>query len=200
MTGKAFIIHPSIIIREGLYRVIRQLFDYEVRMVSDLDELENYQDLDSNRLIFLVDANIHENHFQKQAEKYKQKNELKIILIRDPHAPSQCLDNCTCCFDTDASEERIKYLLTPYFESKEKSGNKVSSGLTDREIDVVRLVAFGKTNKEIADDLHISIHTVISHRKNITEKLGIKSISGLTVYAILNNLIDANNIDPESLI
>ena len=72
--------------------------------------------------------------------------------------------------------------------------------MTDREIDVIRLVALGKTNKEIAEELCISIHTVISHRKNITEKLGIKSISGLTVYAMLNNLINVNSIDPGALI
>ena len=45
------------------------------------------------------------------------------------------------------------------------------------------------TNREIADQYFISIHTVISHRKNITRKTGIKTIAGLTVYALLNNMI-----------
>ena len=49
-------------------------------------------------------------------------------------------------------------------------------------------------NKEIADQMNISIHTVISHRKNITRKTGIKSVSGLTVYALLNNLIDEKDL------
>ena len=47
----------------------------------------------------------------------------------------------------------------------------------------------GLTNREIADQYFISIHTVISHRKNITRKTGIKTIAGLTVYALLNNMI-----------
>jgi DNA-binding NarL/FixJ family response regulator len=72
--------------------------------------------------------------------------------------------------------------------------------LTTREKEVIKLIALGFANKEIADKLFISIHTVISHRKNITEKLGIKSISGLTVYAIMNNLLDLENINPEELI
>ena len=55
-------------------------------------------------------------------------------------------------------------------------------------------VAKGKMNKEIADQLHISIHTVISHRKNISRKTGIKSVSGLTVYALLNNMIDEREV------
>ena len=51
-------------------------------------------------------------------------------------------------------------------------------------------MARGMLNKEIADRYHISIYTVITHRKNITRKTGIKTVAGLTVYALLNNLID----------
>ncbi len=61
--------------------------------------------------------------------------------------------------------------------------------LTDRELDVLKAITKGLSNKEIADHLNISIHTVISHRKNITEKTGIKSISGLTIYAISQKII-----------
>ena len=66
--------------------------------------------------------------------------------------------------------------------------------LSKREIDVLGAVAKGMMNKEIADQMNISIHTVISHRKNITRKTGIKSVSGLTVYALLNNLIDEKEL------
>ena len=57
------------------------------------------------------------------------------------------------------------------------------------------IVARGMTNKEIADRYNISIHTVISHRKNIARKTGIKSVSGLTVYALLNNMIDQGDVE-----
>jgi DNA-binding CsgD family transcriptional regulator len=63
------------------------------------------------------------------------------------------------------------------------------SQLSEREIEILKLIALGYTNKEIGDKLFISIHTVITHRKNITSKLGIKTIAGLTVYAILNKII-----------
>jgi len=66
--------------------------------------------------------------------------------------------------------------------------------LSEREKSILRFVALGYTNKEIAEKLFISMHTVITHRKNITRKLGIKTVSGLTVYAILNQLIDMNNV------
>ena len=63
---------------------------------------------------------------------------------------------------------------------------KDSLDLSPREIEVLVLITKGLINKEIADKLNISLTTVISHRKNITEKLGLKSVSSLTVYAIMN--------------
>ena len=64
------------------------------------------------------------------------------------------------------------------------------STLSAREKEILVCVAQGMINKEIADHLNISIHTVISHRKNITHKTGIKTVAGLTVYALLNHLLD----------
>ncbi len=61
--------------------------------------------------------------------------------------------------------------------------------LSDRELDVLVLAAKGYSSKAIADKLHISIHTVNSHRKNITHKTGIKSVAGWAVYAMLHNLL-----------
>lgn len=66
--------------------------------------------------------------------------------------------------------------------------------LTAREIEVLALVAKGFINKEIADRLNISLTTVISHRKNITEKIGIKSVSGLTIYAVMHGYVEADQI------
>ena len=66
--------------------------------------------------------------------------------------------------------------------------------MTMREIEVLSLVARGFINKEIADKLHISLTTVITHRKNITEKLGIKTISGLTIYAVMRGYVEADSI------
>lgn len=66
--------------------------------------------------------------------------------------------------------------------------------LSDREIEVLSLVAQGKINKEIADQLCIGLTTVITHRKNIQEKLGIKTVSALTIYAVMHGYVDINRI------
>ena len=66
--------------------------------------------------------------------------------------------------------------------------------LSPREIEVLVLITKGLINKEIADKLNIGLTTVITHRKNITEKLGIKSVSGLTIYAVMNGYVEADRI------
>lgn len=66
--------------------------------------------------------------------------------------------------------------------------------LSAREIEVLVLITKGLINKEIAEKLNIGLTTVITHRKNITEKLGIKSVSGLTIYAVMNGYVEADRI------
>ena len=66
--------------------------------------------------------------------------------------------------------------------------------LTDREIEVMSLIVQGFINKEIANKLHIGLATVITHRKNIMEKLGMKSVSALTIYAVMHGYVDINKI------
>ena len=66
--------------------------------------------------------------------------------------------------------------------------------LTNREAEVMALIVQGYINKEIADQLHIGLATVITHRKNIMEKLGLKSVSALTIYAVMHGYVDINKI------
>ena len=84
---------------------------------------------------------------------------------------------------------------SPNFVAPPKSNSDPGEVLSDREKEVLVEVARGLLNKEIADRLNISINTVITHRKNITRKTGIKTTPGLTVYAILNGLVDINSIE-----
>jgi len=79
-----------------------------------------------------------------------------------------------------------------------KSNKKKASenqSLSKREIIILKHITLGLTNQEVAEKLFISVHTVMTHRKNITKKLGIKTVSGLTVYALLNKVIEIQDID-----
>ena len=73
-------------------------------------------------------------------------------------------------------------------------GTETADNLSDRERDVIVSLVQGMTNKEIAEHLCISINTVITHRRNIARKLQIHSPAGLTIYAIVNNLVDISSV------
>jgi DNA-binding CsgD family transcriptional regulator len=96
--------------------------------------------------------------------------------------------------NTQATQEIIIEQLQQFFSAEENSGYPVERNkeLSSREIDVLKLVVQGSINKDIADKLNISLNTVLTHRKNITAKLGIKTVSGLTFYAIMNGLISSD--------
>ena len=93
-----------------------------------------------------------------------------------------------------SSAEEVERVVCDAVATPTENNFTDSHELSDRERDVLVLVARGYTNKEIASELNISPHTVISHRKNIVHKTGIRSVAGLTVYAVLNKLIDSEQL------
>ena len=94
-----------------------------------------------------------------------------------------------------STQETIIEQLQHIFSAETASANgEKHKALSTRETDVLQLIVRGHTNKDIADRLNISLNTVLSHRKNITSKLGIKTTSGLTFYALMNGLVSPDLI------
>lgn len=91
------------------------------------------------------------------------------------------------------SESKIEEILKNCLEEN-KAEHVLLEELSEREREILISVVKGMSNKEIADFHNISIHTVITHRRNIARKLKIHSISGLTIYAIINKLVDISEI------
>jgi DNA-binding CsgD family transcriptional regulator len=92
-------------------------------------------------------------------------------------------------------QESIIEQLRQILQEENPPNPQTNKGLSIRETDVLQLIVSGITNKEIADKLCISLNTVLTHRKNITAKLDIKTIPGLTFYAITHGLISGNEIE-----
>lgn len=111
-----------------------------------------------------------------------------IETIRNANHPDSIFDEI---ISLDDNTETIFQKINTY--GARANYNKSSNQLSAREIEILTKIAHGLSNKLIADQLFLSIHTVITHRKNITAKLGIKSISGLTLYAALNNMVDSHS-------
>lgn len=96
-------------------------------------------------------------------------------------------------------ESNLRTLLsseTAEEDDVEEAENEQLGALSKREKDIIRNIAQGKANKEIADELCISVYTVATHRRNICSKLGIHSSAGLTIFAIINHIVDINDVKP----
>ena len=85
----------------------------------------------------------------------------------------------------------------PAEDEGSETDNPQLEALGEREKEIIRCVARGLSNKEIADELCLSVHTVATHRRNITSKLGIHSSAGLTIFAILNKLVNLTEVRPQ---
>ena len=94
----------------------------------------------------------------------------------------------------DTIREKLKRMLETEDEVVEEENSEEQQSLSAREKEIVVCVVKGMTNREIADRLFLSTHTVITHRRNIARKLQIHSPSGLTIYAIVNKLVELGDI------
>ena len=200
MKENVFIIHRSEIIRKGLALILQDYFKMEITQLNSAIDLSSFKGITNSTIIMIMDANAELN--MKAIDFQKRSNDVYLIGFY----PDNQNSGTNTSFDYHLTELSSSLQIQKLIQVIRKAGTKQKNStpengeLTTREKDVIKLIALGFANKEIADKLFISIHTVISHRKNITEKLGIKSISGLTVYAFMNNLLDIQDINPEELI
>ncbi len=90
--------------------------------------------------------------------------------------------------------DQLKDKLDKLFETPVEETTDDTEILSLREKEILTCVVKGQTNKEIAQTLFLSTHTVITHRRNIVRKLEIHSTAGLTIYAIVNKLVEIDEI------
>lgn len=191
MATNIIIIHHSEIVRCGLGQLIHKHYRVEPLLLERPQHLADFVEGIGQNAVFLIEQGDHKLVTELL------KNTQKSMCIYGILTKGKLDEKSISLY---SSWTEIDQLIGADVHRTNQKKTLHDTSLSDRESEVIRLVAMGKTNKEIAEELFISIHTVISHRKNITEKLGIKSISGLTVYAMLNHLIDASNLGPEDLI
>ena len=194
--NKIVIAEPSPIVTAGLLKFFEDL--NQVHVVSVVDNLD---DLNDKMIIHNPDMLI----VNPLMMGYTNNNLIKQITQTYPDT------TCIALVTTFIDKNFLRYFreAIELSDNKQKVANKIfnlinnnddsssqneSVDLSNRETDVLICVAKGMTNKDISDMLNISVHTVITHRKNIVKKTGIKSVSGLTVYALLNNLVEESEI------
>ena len=189
------IIEPNILAALGLKSILKELIPIAVIRI-----FQTFED-------FMADTPDMYAHYFIAAQYYIEHNffflpRKKRIIVMAAENQMMLVSGITTLNIYQSEKEVIKSIMDLHKNAHEPGHSKNAEAvqahqvheLSPREIDVISLIAVGKTNKEIADKLNISQTTVITHRKNITEKLGIKSVSGLTIYAIINGYIDTNYI------
>ena len=194
MKNRVIICETSEIISIGLAEIINGMTQFDV--VARLDSPERLSEkilsTDTNLLIINPLLLGYQNRdFLSQLG--KEHPQLTIIALVTSYLDHSLLTPYSGVIEINDTKSKIISKMNEFAQSEAtKSTDDVE--LSKRETDVLVAVAKGMMNKEIADQMNISIHTVISHRKNLTRKTGIKSVSGLTVYALLNNLIDEKDL------
>ncbi len=182
------VIEPSGIVFEGLASSISKSdHSFLFYHLNDINELETFRLRKEIAVVLINPAALQNrlNEFSKIRKQFPGIYWIGIIYCFYDNNVLRRLDDIFSI--TDDVEIVIRKISKIH---KENSSHYHSNEeLTDREIDVLRLLAEGKANKEIGDKLNISIHTVNSHRKNIMEKTGIRSVSGLTIYAVSKGII-----------
>lgn len=196
------IIEPSPVIQHGIKKILEEDPTFTVAsMHSDLQSFRR-QSMDKPVDAILINPSII-SFYQPTLirDLFPGVANVVLVAIHYGYVDSRTLADFAGVlniYDEGATmRKRLHGMMQPQAQPNGSSGENID--LSDREKEILVSVAKGLTNKEIAVKHHISIHTVISHRKNITRKTGIKTVSGLTVYAVFSNLVLQDDLLPDTL-
>lgn len=193
---RVIIIEQAYLLASGLEALVGELHGVYVEHVYHGSEPNLTEKVLGHKPdIIIVDPNSLGEQFFSIMKAFQNETDIKVVGLLSDNAPnpikgrfSHQLNRNHCKFDL---LEDLKKIIGNDLEKKPSHNQKLSN----REVELLKQVCLGLTNQEIADKLFLSVHTVMTHRKNITKKLGIKTVSGLTVYALMNNLVDIREVE-----
>ena len=187
---KIVIAENSLILKSGISAVLRRLSDYtfSINEVSNMDAFMMFSRLHRPEIaiinpMFLGGFSI---------ATYKRDNpDTKVVALVSGYFDNKTLSE----FDGSISIfDELDDTITAILHIEEDEEAIETEQLSQREKEIIGCVVKGLTNKAIAEKLSISIHTVITHRRNISKKLQIHSSAGLAIYAIVNKIVELQDI------
>ena len=191
------ICEPSDIIRTGLISILKKLttLNIDIFEISNLNNL-NLLLLKAKPNILIINPSYIGSFSLNALRKETKLPNLLFIGLQASFLDLQLIKQFDDIININSSPEDIKDKIHKLSNQKIDTEKK---DLSVREKEIITLVVKGMTNKEIANELCLSIHTVITHRRNISTKLQIHSSAGLTIYAITNKLVDINEVRDSDL-
>ena len=195
LSVKIAIAEPSVILRSGLAAALKRIQGVHIQVfeISSIDLLANYIRLHKPGVLILNPAywGIVDLHKLKEESGNK---ELKCFAFLSCLTDENILKQYDERISIYDSVDQLKDKLNKLFETPIEETTDDTEILSQREKEILTCVVKGQTNKEIAQTLFLSTHTVITHRRNIVRKLEIPSPAGLTIYAIANKLVEIDEI------
>lgn len=194
---KVLLIIPSKIVARGIEAVLGEIGEFRVEgILSDLSHTSEAKLRNMDADVIIIDPIVFDyvSRISCRARLAEHSDAAVVALKTIPMDDEQMkqYDAVVSMYDSPVS---IVKKLRESVALREDNPESEGPDLSLREKEILVCVAKGMLNKEIADYCNLSIHTVITHRKNITRKTGIKTVAGLTVYALLNNLIDPSSLE-----
>jgi len=189
------IIDPNTLSALGLKQMLQNVIP-----IMDVETFGSFLELQANNPESFFHFFVAMNILIENRAFFSEHRKKTIVLTLSLDSTSQLSEFNSLCINVP-EQELVRSLLS-LEQHAHKHGRNLppmprvlqQKILTDREIEVMSLIVQGYINKEIAEKLNIALATVITHRKNIMEKLGFKSVSALTIYAVMHGYVDINNI------
>ncbi len=193
---KIVVADPSPITLIGLSYMIKELPDFEVVLKStDMHTVMTRIHLSNPDILIVNPQMIDYSKRMMLRDYFRDLPKMKIIALMSIYYENPLLKQYDGVIEINDNLQRIKSTLQHVMHTVRNQTDEADSPmLSEREKEVLVCLSKGLKNNDIAEALNISVHTVITHRKNIIRKTGIKSVAALTVYAILNNLIEEKDI------
>jgi len=195
-TSGFILLIDSYLVRKGMIALLNRI--QGARVLKEFGAGEPFLAyMESHPVDYII---IGQSEFKRQGDLFISKPKLldKTILLEGPHKEgiieSAALHEVPASIHLMEDKETIIGKIRNLLDRDNKDPERSSMELSPRETTIVRLVSMGLTNRLIAEKLFLSAHTVMTHRKNINSKLGIKSVSGLIIYAIVNNIITIEEV------
>lgn len=194
---KVLLIVPSKIVARGLEAVLAEHGEFRVESIlSDLSHASETRLRNMDADVIIIDPVVFDYVSRISGRsRISEYSSAAVVALKTIPMEDEQLKQYDAFIGMYDDPVLIVRKLRESLASHEETPESDSHDLSQREKEILVCVAKGMLNKEIADFYSISIHTVITHRKNITRKTGIKTVAGLTVYALLNNLIDSSSIE-----